>query len=379
MPHVGARLLLSFAGAAVAQQILPKSINGFMLSGNKEANLDKLNGGALCTDGQGLKPHGWIYTGAINLAKCAEMAAAQPKNVGFKWGRRSFNHDVYREIVKQEVTTGAGNNIDLLRLLGPFEDMICEVYATDVDGGEVDLASNHDIRYGKPEKDEKSNGGNSVCRQRWTLSEFLKPRVETMWFCYLPESNWPACERGLYEFYVRDLAFWSVGLVIGLAALSYTMANQRHFSWALLWCARFLVNMEMGVIAVGVLVRHAGITDAATMYAAALGIIVLSSTILITPAVLLEHYEGCHCWAVLILLLLCFSPCFTFEVMSYYPAFPLLLDYSPLLLGLIGFVVEALKGVLFPGFCIGCTTVAPSQSDGKPQAKEYIPMYYQSS
>mmetsp|Transcript_26370 Transcript_26370/g.47525 ORF Transcript_26370/g.47525 Transcript_26370/m.47525 type:complete len:402 (-) Transcript_26370:49-1254(-) len=376
---------------ALAYQILPKNIKGFALSGDKDAQLLQLNGGALCTDDHGGKPHGYIFYGAIDLATCATLASQQSHCVGFKWGRQSFNHGEYHAMIAKE-EAGEHLGVDLDRLMGyQPQDMQCEIYAANADGTSVPLtATSLTRRFGHVTQqsdgglpympfvklDNHTNGGNAVCRQRWTLARFFKPQISEMWFCYLPETHWPACEEGLANFYVKDGLLFGSGILVALAALSWLLDGQRQFGWALLWAVRFLLNLELGIGAVAIVVSYKLTTDVATGYLLSLAIVVGAGSLLLLPAVHAENSDTCHWLSIFYMLILVFSPAIFLEWMTYFPAFPLLLEKQPVLLGCVGFVLEAIKAQIWPGYCGGCLLHRSTESRKFEKTEEYTPMYY---
>jgi len=377
-------------GRQASAEMLPKSIRGFMLSGNKQPTLKRLNGGPLCTDGTGASPNGYRMQGKISLNDCASMAQQQEGCVGFRWGATSYNQEGYLRDVSEDF-------IDLAQLFEPDQEFECEVYAATEDGKSINFTTtelSQKFGYGarrlkilkkkilihqnvKKEDSDATKHGNGVCRQRYSLLKLFQTEVTDLWFCFLPKEKWESCDKDLFNFYIVEGSAFAAGLLFFFAIISHVMSEQRQFSWALLWIARLTVNLQLGIYSVWFLVKHGyNFNDIASTNMLALVMTVVGSTVLISPALLLESMRGCHGFALFYLLILCFSPSVTFEAMSYFSGFPLLLAHYPMVLGLVGFLIEALKAVIAPLRCGGCRVVPADLDMSELRKQDYTPMFY---
>lgn len=183
------------------------------------------------------------------------------------------------------------------------------------------------------------------------------------------------CVEGLYNFYVKEGSVMTGTLCFFFAALAFVMANQRHFSWSVLWTARLLVNLELGMVSVLFLMKLGHDYDnIANSTVFAVLIVMITSFILLLPCLLLERcpsYQWIGLWWSMVL---CFSPCILAEYASYFPAFPLLASHRPMVIGLIGFLIHVISGFIFPDSCVGFRFTRLSD-EGKSAAME-APLFY---
>uniref|UniRef100_A0A7S2MSM7 Uncharacterized protein n=1 Tax=Alexandrium andersonii TaxID=327968 RepID=A0A7S2MSM7_9DINO len=198
---------------------------------------------------------------------------------------------------------------------------------------------------GKPHRLHFS--GNEVCLQRRSLLRFYDFETTEMWFCYLPEHRWAACAEEIRALYLEGL-LPITGAALLIFALAYIMQNQLQFLWALSWVATFCVNLELGVASVAFMLNLGLDSKMGTLVfeALALCLVVLGATVAMLP-------HRCHgvrdsfptfvTWYLLSLVIL---PCISLDAMSYWNTFPLLVDHWPVMLGLIGFALDALKWCL---------------------------------
>lgn len=208
---------------------------------------------------------------------------------------------------------------------------------------------------GKPELESAGpvkfmSEGVEVCLQRRSLLKFCDMKVTELWFCYLPEKQWPRCTASMKAQQLEGLGA-AFGTLLVVAALSYVMQSQHQFIWALSWVARFIACMECGVWAV-VLLLYVGM-DALlrppVLAVVALLLVVLGANLLLLPYSLCALCGRCPAFALAYLLVLVIFPVVSIDWMSYINPFVLLVDHRPILLGLLGFGLEALKQRCFSG------------------------------
>lgn len=221
--------------------------------------------------------------------------------------------------------------------------------------GHLEMGTQEEEEPGRPEIESAGpvkimSEGAQVCLQRRSLLQFCDMKVTELWFCYLPEKQWPKCEASIKEQHLEGLGA-AFGTLLVVIALSYIMQNQQQFIWALSWVARFIACMECGVWAV-VLLLYAGL-DALLrppmLAAVALLLVVLGANLLLLPYSLCALCGRCPVFALAYLLVLVIFPVVSIDWISYINPFVLLVDHWPILLGLLGFGIEALKQRCFSG------------------------------
>lgn len=357
------------AGFAPEAAVLQTSLSGFVLTAGSGATLRDINGGQMCVDASGFVPPGYELKGRVDLATCAAISREQPNVVGFRWGRETFDMQAYR----QYSAAGLAPNtpVKLVDLFPGTANYTCMVYLVAEDGSQGDfqdtqLAREYGFRSslsrrlkgthaqghgGGGDEDEalkkpsasKGDQGLAVCQQRWTLLQFFHVRAHEFWFCYVPEARVSKCLEERHTFvYVQGMAFIS-SIVAFFAVLAFIMQKQGGLIWALLWTSRVLLNMMLGMAAVGLLL-YWGLDGEQVRFSIVATLLAIGMfNVLFLPFCFLEF---CPFPCVFYLMVLTLSPTVLAEVMSYYPTLPLLLNHRPMIIGTVSFAVEVFKTVL---------------------------------
>merc|ERR1719197_2432444 len=87
------------------------------------------------------------------------------------------------------------------------------------------------------------------------MTEFFKPFVQELWFCYMPETDWDVCKRQANEFYTQGKIFVVV-FIFFLAVLGWIMADMPEFETPLVWFARMLLMLELGLLSCAFLLER---------------------------------------------------------------------------------------------------------------------------
>lgn len=191
----------------------------------------------------------------------------------------------------------------------------------------------------KPEL--KDGPASKVCFQRWTMTEFFKPVVSELWFCYMVSANADHCDTSRDDFYTQGKIFMCV-FVFFLGVLGWIMADMAEFERPLVWFTRFLLNMEMAMVTVACLLCSGWrATESPWFYLTAYGGGVVGALVLFIPYYIMEHIREDFFGNTAYLLLCAFSPCFLMEFMSYWSHFILLVEHKPILVGMISFASSA--------------------------------------
>jgi len=335
-----------------------------------------INGGRRCVDSKGVEPPGWQLNGThLDLATCARIASRQPHVVGFRWGKRGFNHSAYMRHVRPSKSEGISTHeasVDLSQLFSGTGSFKCTIYMVDRNGGApaldlddaelpVHARSRRLFTHQFPREDHRRYAqhgvggarflrqyGDEVCLQRRSLLRYYNFETTEMWFCYSPEDRWSGCDAKIKAFYLESL-LPMLGALALIFLLSYIVQNQWHFTWALLWVASFCVNLELGVASVALLLTIGadGKMGTLTFEAAAFFLVVVGASLALLPHRCCGLQRWCPVLATSYLLVLVSLPCITLDLMTYWNAFPLLVDHWPVLLGLLGFAIDLLKCCFF--------------------------------
>jgi len=326
---------------SAASGVLEKSIGLFELTGGAKPTLEEVNGGRLCVNGFGKRPPGYYIIASISLAQCAAIAAEQPAPLGFRWGRQGFDYAVYTAYATSKEKGGNGSDpVDLRRLFPDPGEFVCTIYtALDSTGQPYTFEKGNVSKHFKPEL--KDGPASNVCFQRWTMTEFFKPVVSELWFCYMVTTNADHCDTSRKNFYIQGKIFMCV-FIFFLGVLGWIMADMAEFERPLVWFTRFLLNMEMAMVTVACLLASGWKgTESMLFYLVAYGGGVVGPFILFIPYYVMEHIREDFFGNTAYLLLLAFSPCFLMEFMSYWSHFILLVEHKPLLVGMIAFASSA--------------------------------------
>lgn len=322
-----------------AHGVLQRSLGHFQLAGNAQPTLREINGGRSCVNGFGKTPPGYYFKGHISLDQCAAIAHEQPVPLGFRWGRKGFDHGVYSNYAGSHSNSN-GSLVDLGRLFPDPGDFHCTIYVA-LDGRGQPLAfvkSNISTSFDPKPKDGPAK---RVCFQRWTMTEFFKPFVTELWFCYMPVDTVPGCAAEADSFYMQGKIFVVVFLFF-LSVLGWIMADMPEFETPLVWFTRFLLSMEFGLLSCGLLLETWYDTESVTYFVLAFALNVIGCIIAFVPYWVMEHMSEDSMFNTAYLLMLAFSPCFLVEFMSYWSHFILLVAHQPLLIGMIAFLTSAL-------------------------------------
>jgi len=230
--------------------------------------------------------------------------------------------------------------VDLGLLFPTPGDFWCTIY-TAVDERGQPFAFKQTNISSKLEPKIKDGPAHSVCFQRWTMTEFFKPIVEELWFCYMPATGMKRCNEQANEFYTQGKIFIVV-FILFLGILGFIMSDMQEFETPLVWFSRLLLNLEFGMLSVGFLLERFEDTEGPAFFIAAYLIDVFAAIVLFIPYYVMEHFSEDSPFNTAYLLLLAFSPCFLMEFMSYWSHFILLVGHQPLLVGFIGFGTTAL-------------------------------------
>merc|ERR1719253_2563010 len=120
------------------------------------------------------------------------------------------------------------------------------------------------------------------------------------------------------------------------------MADMPEFETPLTWFARFLLNLEFGMISIGFLLERWYDTESPLFFVIAYLINIFGAAACFAPYYFMEYVSEDSPFNTAYLLLLAFSPCFLMEFMSYWSHFILLVGHQPLLIGFIAFLSSAL-------------------------------------
>jgi len=322
---------------------LEKSKGIFQLTGETDPTMREVNGGRLCVNGFGKQPPGYVFNGEISLDQCADIAGEQPSPLGFRWGRMGFDYAAYTEYARPLETGGnASNAVDLATLFPPtdLETFMCTIFVEkDRKGQPIPFKkSNYSANFHPKLQDGPAN---SVCFQRWTMTEFFKPKVSELWFCYMKPERVMPCLKEKNEYYFQGKIFIIVFLFF-LCVLGVIMSDMPEFETPLVWFTRLLLNLELGMISVAFLLTRNGATESPEFFACAFFLDVVMALFLFCPYHVMEFLSEDSPFNTAYLLLLAFSPCFLMEFMSYWSHFILLVGHLPLLIGALAFVMTAL-------------------------------------
>lgn len=326
---------------SAAGGVLPRSFGLFQLTGHASPTLTEVNGGRLCVNGFGKTPPGYYFSGPISLKRCAEIAMEQPSPLGFRWGRPGFDYDVYTSYATPEGLGGNGSHpVDLAMLYPDPGDFMCSIYvAMDSSGQAFTFRKTNLSSMFKPKL--RDGPASSMCLQRWTMTEFFKPVVSELWFCYMETSNADHCDRTREQFYTQGKIFMCV-FVFFLGVLGWIMADMAEFEKPLVWFTRFLLNLELAMVAVAYLLTSGWRdTESPLFFLAAFVMDVVGAAILFVPYYVMEYLREDCFFNTAYLLLLAFSPCFLMEFMSYWSKFIVLVGHYPLLIGALAFITSA--------------------------------------
>jgi len=325
-----------------AHGYLQKSLGPFQLTGEAHPTLREVNGGRLCVNAFGKLPSGYDLEGNISLDECSEIAASQLAPLGFRWGRPGFDYQAYTRYA--EKIPGRGEEVvDLAALFPGTGDFACTVYI-----GSDSLGQHYEFRKTNlsrrfAEKPPLQDGpAEAVCYQRWTMYEFFKPAVSELWFCYMPKAEVASCLKQRSEYYTQGKIF-VITFLFFLAVLGWIMADLPEFEQPLVWVARFLINLELGLVSCGFLLErwHEG-HSSVTFFLLAYVMDVVGVYAVMVPYWIMEWRSQDSAFNTAYLLLCAFSPCFLMEFMSYWSHFVLLVRHYPLLIGIVGFTTTAL-------------------------------------
>lgn len=333
----GAQDVLAFSAA---KGLLTQSMGVFQLTGKTNPSLREVNGGRLCVNGFGKTPPGYYFKGQIGLEQCAAIAQEQPSSLGFRWGRIGFDYGVYSSYA-HALGGNQSDPVDLSLLFPDADDFVCAVYVGfDTLGQPYSFVkSNLSSQFSKPKL--KDGPASSVCFQRWTMTEFFKPFVSELWFCYMPKAMVEHCDKQSTEFYMQGKLFIVV-FCFFLAILGYIMADLPEFEAPLVWFTRLLLNLELGLLSCGLLLEKWYDTENASYFILAYVLDVAGGVLLFCPYWIMERISEDSPFNTAYLLLLAFSPCFLMEFMSYWSHFILLVGHQPLLIGFVAFSTSAL-------------------------------------
>merc|ERR1712072_986976 len=173
------------------------------------------------------------------------------------------------------------------------------------------------------------------------MAEFFKPSVSELWFCYMPIEGAESCGKSAKEFYLQGKIFVVV-FIFFLAVLGWIMADMPEFETPLVWFARLLLNLELGLVSCGFLLGRWYDTESATFFILAYVLVVAGGALLFVPYYVMEWWSEDSPFNTAYLLLLAFSPCFLMEFMSYWSHFILLVGHQPLLIGFMAFSTTAI-------------------------------------
>lgn len=329
-----------FKSNSAAHGVLKKSMGIFQLTGNARPTLREVNGGRLCVNGYGKGPPGYYFSGKISLDQCANIAHEQPAPLGFRWGRPGFDYSVYSSYATANPSGGNETEaVDLGKLFPDAGDFVCTIYVgLDSRGQPFTFAKTNSSRDFDPKI--KDGPADSVCFQRWTMTEFFKPFVSELWFCFMPKSGMDACRQQADEFYTQG-KFFVVVFVLFLAVLGWIMADMPEFELPLVWFSRLLLSLELGMLAIAFLLERWYDTESPVFFMIAYFMNVIGAAILFIPYWVMEKLSEDSPFNTAYLLLLAFSPCFLMEFMSYWSHFILLVGHQPLLIGVIAFSTTA--------------------------------------
>lgn len=328
---------------SAAKGVLKKTMGLFQLTGGAHPSLREVNGGRLCVNGFGKEPTGYHMHGQISLDDCARIAHEQTQPLGFRWGRYGFDYDVYDEYATPRSagsnTSQQTNGVDLARLFGAdTSDFYCAVYVgLDSRGTPFTFVKSNVSAHLKPQL--RDGPASSVCYQRWTMTQFFRPYVAELWFCYMASSAVEDCETASSQFMTQGKIFMVV-FIFFLGVLGWIMADMPEFEKPLIWFARFLLHLEMGMVSVAILLMLFDEYLAGrpfSFFFTGFLFDVIGGIVLFIPYWTMEHINEDSFFNTAYLLLLAFSPCFLLEFFSYWSRFIDLVGHLPLLVGATGF------------------------------------------
>jgi len=169
------------------------------------------------------------------------------------------------------------------------------------------------------------------------MTEFFRPFVSELWFCYMPTTGEASCQENAQSFYMQGKIFVVV-FVFFLAVLGWIMADMAEFETPLVWFTQFLLNMEFGLLSCGFLLEWWPDTEGVSFYLLAYIIDVAATWLAFIPYRVMESINENSPFNTAYLLLMAFSPCFLMEFMSYWSHFILLVGHQPLLVGFVSFI-----------------------------------------
>mmetsp|Transcript_120721 Transcript_120721/g.341379 ORF Transcript_120721/g.341379 Transcript_120721/m.341379 type:complete len:418 (-) Transcript_120721:155-1408(-) len=324
---------------------LTRQFGNFVLTNNRQPDLRTINGGRLCVGAWGKQPSHYAASGRISPSQCADVAMRVPDALGFRWGREGYSADAYNRYTKLDSIQRPVNLDEIFD--EDNKDFECSIFVgRDLDSDEpLELATNITLPSFFPRGGAVVEGpGSSVCFQRWTLQRFFCPSVTELWFCYMPEAGWPKCMENNSKKNQQGVVFLVAG-VIFMAVLGYIMRDLPEFETPLLWFTRLLLCMELGVVAVAQLLK-AGADAGPGFELVAVVLVLFAQYTLLVPYRILEHFTENSPFNTFYLLFLAFSPCYVGETMSYYSAFPLLIDKWPIAMGLVAFLLDSAAHVI---------------------------------
>jgi hypothetical protein len=333
-----------FVGQSVAHGVLQKRMGNFQLTGQADASLREVNGGRMCVNGFGKVPPGYYFTTDVSIEECAQVAHDQPNPLGFRWGRPGFDYSAYNDYAQPEAQGGnVSRPVDLGHLFRDSGDFTCTIYVGhDSRGQPVPFVkSNVSARFAPKLKDGPAE---SVCFQRWTMTEFFKPAVGELWFCYMPATaaSVEGCRSLADAFYFQGKIFVCI-FIFFLGVLGWIMADMPEFETPLVWFTRLLLNLELGLVSTAFLLERWFDTESPTFFVAAFFLDIFGAWLLFVPYYIMERLSEDSPFNTSYLLFLAFSPCFLMEFMSYWSHFMLLVRHLPLLTGFLSFAMTALS------------------------------------
>jgi hypothetical protein len=333
--------------------LLKKEIGRFQLTGNAHSTLKEVNGGKLCVNAFGKTPPGWYFSAQVSLEECANLASVQPSTLGFRWGRSGFDYEHYKAHAMPNSKASDESGVDLARLFPGTDPFGCTIFVGEDSRGQpmAFRTSNLTSQLGVQVADMRDGPAREVCFQRWTMTQFFKPRVSELWFCYMPREEMNRCTEKAAEFYFQGQVFIGLFLIL-LGALGFIMRDMPEFETPLVWFSRLLLNLELGLLCVGFLLLQMEDTESFTFFLAAWAMNIGASIVVFLPYHLMERLNEDSPFNTAYLLLVAFSPCFLLEFASYWSHFIVLVDHLPLAVGGVAFITKTFA-IRYLGVLVG--------------------------
>jgi len=221
------------------------------------------------------------------------------------------------------------------------EKFLCAIYVgrNPITGSMVSfMRNNYTETAGVEEPDLKDGPATTVCFQRFSMIEFVKPAVDQIWFCYMKSSAQAECAERSQAYYNQGIYFL-VAFVFFLACLGFIMRDMPEFEKPLLWFTRLLVHLELGLVCVGLLMEYTRVQGAMFSVLAILTNF-LCGFLFMMPYQVMEWMDENNPFNIAYLLAMCFCPCFTVEFVSYWPGVIRLVSKWPVLIGLVSFLIK---------------------------------------